>query len=161
MKADALKGKAVVSIEDGQRVGRVDEVLFGTQPPHVAALRVADDKQRAVIPFDRLHSIGTDAITVPSAAAAAWGRAAAAAQELPNLRDLGKLKVVDEAGTFLGTPREVEIDPQDGRIARLQVHRGGVLGLGGDTYLVIGADIRSIGDDVMVVHGAAPAGPAA
>ena len=151
MKADTLKGMAVVSIEDGAKLGRITDVLFDTRPPHVAALRVAADNQHALIPFGQVHSLGRDAVTVPSRAVAQWA-AARAGERLPNLRDLGKLRVVDEAGTFLGTPRDVEIGPDDGCITQLQVHRGGVLGMGGESHTITAADIISLGDEVLVVR---------
>jgi sporulation protein YlmC with PRC-barrel domain len=152
MRADKLKGMAVVSIDDGAKVGRVDDVMFDTRPPHVLALRVDSGNQPLLIPFDQVRSIGSDAVTVQSASVAVSGRAVNAADAQPSLRDLSRLKVVDESGAFLGTPRDIEITPEDGRLSGLSVHRGGVLGIGGETHTLTAADICSIGDEVMVVR---------
>src|SRR5687768_13470980 len=109
MKAERLKGMAVVSIEDGARLGRIAEVLFDTQPPHIAGFRVDAGDKALLLPFEQVRSLGADAVTIPSRAVAQAGRALSAAETQPSLRDLAKLKVVDEAGTYLGAPREIEI----------------------------------------------------
>lgn len=152
MKVDTLKGMAVVSISDGAKLGRIDDLLFDMRPPHVAAFRISGDGQHALIPFDQVRSIGSGAVTVPGREVVRWARAHSDVNNLPNLRDLSKLKVVDEAGAFLGTAKDVEIDPQNGCITRLQVHRGGVLGIGGETQTIAAGDIVSIGAEVMVVR---------
>jgi sporulation protein YlmC with PRC-barrel domain len=158
MKAERLKGMAVVSIEDGTCLGRIAEVLFDTRKPHIAGFRVEAGDQALLLPFEQVRSLGVDAVTIPSTAVAQAGRALTAAEAQPSLRDLAKLKVVDEAGTYLGAPREIEISEADGCLTTFEVHQGGVLGIGGQTQQLTAADIRSIGADVMVVR--APAVPA-
>jgi hypothetical protein len=46
------------------------------------------------------------------------------------LLDLTARKVVDHAGTLLGTISRVEIDPGSGAITQLSAHTGGMLGTG-------------------------------
>jgi sporulation protein YlmC with PRC-barrel domain len=77
---------------------------------------------------------------------------------LLDFEDLRKLTVVDEAGTLVEVVRNLEIEPQNGRITQVATHTGGVLGLGGTTRTIAAQDIRSIGADVMMVavSGAAP-----
>ena len=66
MEADKLKGMPIVSLADGAKLGRIDEVLFETRPLRVAALRAAADGQGFVIPFGQLTHVGADAVTVES-----------------------------------------------------------------------------------------------
>jgi sporulation protein YlmC with PRC-barrel domain len=61
-------------------------------------------------------------------------------------------KVVDDAGTLLGTPQAIAIAPQTGRLQQLEVHSGGMLGMGGQTTTVPGSDVTSVGADVIVVR---------
>ena len=153
MKAEAIKGMAVVSITDGAKLGRVDDLVFDTERRRVAALRISAEGQQAVIPMDKVQSIGSDAITVPSNEVTQWGSSQHRFAGLPRLDDLGKLKVVDEAGTLLGTVHEVDFDPQTGAITEVQVRKGGVLGIGGTTHRIAADDIASVGNEVMVVKG--------
>jgi sporulation protein YlmC with PRC-barrel domain len=151
MKLDDFKTLAVVSIEDGAKLGYVDDLLFDTKNRRLAALRVKEDGVHALVPLSDVRSIGSDAVTVQSRAVA---RSAAAENELaslPGVEQFKKLKVVDEAGTYLGTVREVDVDPADGHIAQIDAHEGGMLGLGGTTSSFTGDQIRSIGDELIIV----------
>lgn len=159
MKADDIKRMTVLSIENGAKLGTVDDVVFDTRGMRVAALCIKADQQRATVPFDQIRSIGADAVTVPTDAVAHWGGASTALGNLPNLDALRELKVVDEAGTLLGKVRQVDIAPEDGRITRLEVHKGGILGMGGDTELIDAGEVTSVGDEVMVVSSHRRRGP--
>lgn len=158
MNADRIRGMAVLSITTGARLGRVEDLAFDPQERRVAALRVSADGQQTLIPFDKVHSIGSDAVTVPSDDVREWGTPPGDLSTLPGVEDLRKLKVVDEAGTLVGVVRDIEIDPQDGRVTQVETHAGGVLGIGGTTRTIAAEDVRSIGAEVMMVavSGAAP-----
>lgn len=160
MKAATIKKSAVVSISDGAKLGHVDDVLFDLGGLRVAGLNISASGQRATLPFADIHSIGHDAITVPTNEVARWATTNTALAGLPGLDQMGKLKVVNEAGTLLGTVHDVEIDPKSGAITQVQAHKGGVLGVGGTTVTLAAKDIRSIGDEVMVVRYEEPEGKA-
>jgi sporulation protein YlmC with PRC-barrel domain len=75
-----------------------------------------------------------------------------AADDLRDLDALGKLKIVDQAGTFLGTLRHVEIDPASGAITQLTAHTGGMLGLGGTTTTIDARSIVTVGPELLTVN---------
>jgi uncharacterized protein YrrD len=154
--ARTIKGLGVVSIESGAKLGTVDDVLFDTKGLRAAALRIKADQQEAVVPFEDVASVGANAVTVPGDMAARWGANASPLASLPKLDDVKKLKVVDEAGTLIGTIDDVCLAP-DGRIAELKVHKGGVLGIGGEKHLISASLITSVGDEVIVVPARQPA----
>ena len=151
MHADSIKGLGVVSIESGAKLGKVDDLLFDARALRLAALRISADHQEAVVPFEQVRAIGGNAVTVATDASAQWGGSGGALASLPTLGDMKKLKVVDEAGTLLGTIQHLEITPDDGAISELRVHKGGVLGIGGDTTIIPAGQITSVGDEVIVV----------
>ena len=124
MNAETLKGRAVVSIADSTIVGHVDDLLFDPQHPRLAALHLAAAGQAAVVPFATVHRIGPDAVTIPSADVVHWATPTSSLAGLLRLGELVKLKVVDEAGTFLGTVKSVALDPEDGAISEVQAHQG-------------------------------------
>src|SRR5215210_3750251 len=157
MEADTLKGMPIVSLADGAKLGRIEEVLFDTRPLRAAALRAAGDGQGFVIPFEQLKNIGADAVTVESGQVTQTASKEGAFSGLHGLGELTKFKVVDEAGTLVGTIRGIELDPATGRVAGVSVHKGGLLGLGGTTTTIDPAAIRGVGDAMLtVVTGGAP-----
>jgi sporulation protein YlmC with PRC-barrel domain len=156
MNATDIKGKAVISVTSGARLGRVDDVLFDAGSLAIAALRVSAEGQQALIPFDQVQSLGSDAVMVASADVAQWITTSSAAEGLISFDALKRYKVVDDAGTLLGTPQALELDPTNGRLQRLEIHKGGVLGMGGESATASGSDIASVGADVIVVRAATP-----
>jgi uncharacterized protein YrrD len=152
MDVASLKGIAVVSVTEGAKLGRVEEVLFDTQALKVAAFRAKGDGQAFVVPFEQVKNIGTDAVMVESSRVTQAASQGSPFSGLPGLDQLKGLKVVDGNGTFLGTVSHVEFDPVTGRVEGLSAHKGGVLGLGGTTT-ALGTDaIVSVGTELITVR---------
>lgn len=161
MDADTLKGLAVVSIAEGTKLGRVEDVLVDPQAWRAAALLVGGEGQSFVIPFEKVARIGPDAVTVDSSQVTQIESAGDAFSGLPGLGELTRLKVVDAAGTLVGTVAGVDIDGASGRVLSLLVHKGGVLGIG-RTATTIGIEaVRGVGADLITVATDAAARPPA
>ena len=156
MDANRLTGMTVVSVAEGARLGTITDVVFDSEPLRVAGLRVRGDGNDFVIPFDAVRSLGVDAVTVESSEVTQMSSAGDTFDSLPRLTQLLKVKVVDDAGTLIGTPQTIELEPVTGRVVQLTVHKGGVLGLGGDTSTIAAAAVRSVGADIMTVEAVAP-----
>ena len=77
-----------------------------------------------IIPFDQVQNIGADAITVASSQVTQIPGTDSAAHALLDLDQIGKLKVVDRAGTFLGTLAQLTIDAASGQVTELGAHKG-------------------------------------
>ena len=157
MDADKLKGMAVVSIAEGTRLGRVEDVLFDTQALRVAALQIGGEGQHFVIPFDQLKNIGTDAVTVESSRVTQAAGKGGTFGALAGLANFKGLKVVDEAGTYLGQISGIGLEQTSGRVLRVTTHKGGVLGLGGTKTTIDAAAIHSVGPEVVTVAAGAGA----
>lgn len=151
MKIDALMKTAVLSIDDGKKLGYINDLLIDPQSRQLAALCVEDDGHESLIPFDAVQGLGADALTVSSASVRQGVGDANPLTALPNLKRFSRLKVVDEGGVLLGTVKAIDFDPYSGDINHLSVHKGGFLGIGGDDVTVAAKDIRGIGDEVIVV----------
>jgi sporulation protein YlmC with PRC-barrel domain len=160
MRTSKLKGLPVLGIDDGVRVGVVDDLLIDTRERRVAALVLRTQTVNQWIPFDRLQRVGDDAVMVASAQVVQQASEQSPLGALPSLRALLGLEVLDAAGKRWGRLEELDIDPADGRITELAVRRSGVLGLGGGTERVPATALRSLGPDVVVVE-ARPAPPEA
>jgi sporulation protein YlmC with PRC-barrel domain len=157
MHASDIRGKAVISVESGARLGRVEEVLLDPVTLAAAAFRVSLNGQQATIPLEQIHKVGADAIMVPDEDVAQWITPSSAAGGLLSLSDVRGRKVVNDAGSLLGAVREIEIEPGDGRMRHIEVHTGGMFGLGGETTIVPSSGLAGVGPDVIVVRsGATP-----
>ncbi len=126
----------------------------------LVALQVQGDAGTFVIPFDQVQNIGADAITVASSQVTQIPGTDSAAHALLDLDQIGKLKVVDRAGTFLGTLAQLTIDAASGQVTALGAHKGGMLGMGGTTTPIPPQAILSVGPDLLTVEMGAAQVPA-
>ncbi len=152
MDADTLKGKAVVSVAEAAKLGYVEDILFDVRGLQAAALQVRGSDHTFVIPFARIKHVGPDAVTVDSSQVTQAVSKGDTFSALPGLGALKKLKVVDEAGTFLGTVAGLDLDPETGRLLNLSVHKGGMLGLGGSTTTLSVGAIRGVGPEIITTE---------
>ena len=151
MNTAKLKGRAVVSLAEGAKLGQVNAPLFDPATLQLRAFQVEGDGQTFIVPLDLVRTIGTDAITVESSQATQTASKGGEFGKLVQFSTLKQLKVVDAAGAFVGNLHDLELDPTTGRALRIVVHKGGMLGLGGETTMIETAAIRSVGGDIITV----------
>lgn len=152
MRASELQDKPVISIADGAKIGRISDVLFDTANLQLAGLLLKTDGGQSVLPFGSIRSIGSDAVTVESGAAT---NAAAGPSGMGSLRGFNELKglpVASVDGSHLGDVREIKVDRETGALVDVTAHRGGVLGLGGESVTIDKAAIRRIGEKLITVE---------
>jgi len=148
MDAHQLKGLAVITLAEAERVGRVEDVVFETSPLRAAGLRLRTET-------GDIRSIGADAIITENVTSAEQNDAALNRRQLPGLEDLRKLNVVDEEGQFLGHIGRLEMDPGTGTVERIEVRKGEVLGMGGEGRTLSPDQIISVGAELITVRRAA------
>jgi sporulation protein YlmC with PRC-barrel domain len=159
MQAKQLKGMAIVSLQEGTKLGQIEQPLFDLATRQLSALQVKGDAGTFVIPFTQLERIGSDAVTVTSSQVTQTPSTGSALGNLRSLQELGTLKIVDQAGTFLGAISDLDVDPDTGQITRLTAHTGGMLGMGGTTTVIAADMILMVGPDLLTVATAAPSEP--
>ena len=153
MDASTLKGLAVVSMSEGTRLGRVDDVVIGPQGLRVVALRVSGPDHVFIIPFDKIAQIGADAVTVESSRVAQVVGQGDPISDLPGLDQLTKLKVVDAAGALVGQVGGIDVDAATGRVLSLAVRKGGMLGMGVTTTTVSADAVHTVGPELITLTG--------
>lgn len=147
MDASTLKGRAVVSLTEGAKLGSIAQPLFDPQMEHLCAFEMKGDEGIFILPFGQVQSIGADAITVASHQVVHGSMAGT----LIELDQVMHMKVVDRVGTFLGEIAHVDIDPTNGNVVRIATHKGGMLGIGGTTTPIEPATILSVGPDLITL----------
>lgn len=154
MDAKQLKGAAVVSVADGEKLGSIDDVLLDAVARRIEGLRVESggllSRTHQVIPYSAIHSVGPDAVMVPDKSVLHdTSDAVPAAPQ--TLAKLGDLRVVTEDGTYLGDLATVHFDPQSGTITEFEIATGSLGGVLGKNTLFDAGAITSVGADIMVV----------
>src|SRR5206468_5990401 len=69
------------------------------------------------------------------------------ADGLRTFAQLKGLRVMNADGSALGELRDVDVAPDIGRVSAIEVHRGGVFGVGGSSQTIVATQIRAIGPD--------------
>lgn len=124
-RSKKLIGMPVISLADGQALGRIRRLLIDHQRLCIAGLtldRKGWFKEQPVIPYSHVKNVGSHAVTVDQASAVVKLSA------LPELEILAKnaipligAKVITEEGTVLGVVEDFSFDPQDGKIHYLEL----------------------------------------
>ncbi|HAU31305.1 MAG: hypothetical protein XD78_1226 [Desulfotomaculum sp. 46_296] len=153
-KSKHLINLPVISLQEGQRIGKVKGLVVDPSRKSVAALILEEKglfKEQKFIPFSNVHSVGENAVTVERGAIVQKGAT------LPEIVKYYKDKIdvigsriVMENGTIIGQVNEYFIEIQDGKIAGLEISTGIINDLmEGKAYL--NSDfIRTLGKHVTV-----------
>src|SRR6185437_9804396 len=112
MRADELKGRAVVTLTDATRIGRIDDVLFDTDYRTVLGFRVKGGllSRTEALPRAGVSAIGPDAVTVTDHSAVNDEDRFAELSGALTLDSAQRMKVVTEGGELLGMVAAVELD---------------------------------------------------
>lgn len=124
-RSKKIIGMPVISLADGQALGKVKRLIIDPQKLCIAGLaldRKGWFKEQPVIPYSHVKNVGSHAVTVDHAAAVSK------LSSLPDLEMLSKnpvgllgAKVITEEGTVLGVVEDFVFDPQDGKIHYLEL----------------------------------------
>jgi sporulation protein YlmC with PRC-barrel domain len=151
MKASTVKGMPVLSLTEGARVGNVKDVLLDTAALRVTMLLLSTSDGESMVPFEKVRSIGSDAVTIESTAATEGATGQTAVVGNRAVGEILGLPVTSADGAHLGSVHDLEFDGRDGRLTELAVHKGGMLGIGGTSLTVPASAIRSIGPKLVAV----------
>jgi sporulation protein YlmC with PRC-barrel domain len=151
MDASKLRDMAIVSMAEGSRLGRIEGLFFDPTTLRLQALQARGEQERFLVPLELVQTIGSDAVMVESSQATRAASRSGALGNLVELNDLKQLKVVDAGGGFVGTVEQIEVDPVSGALMRLGVHKGGILGMGGETRHFEVSAIRSVGKELITL----------
>ena len=150
-KSRELKGMPVLTLQEGERLGQVRELILDPATRQVVALVLdqrTSGKEEQVVATANVRNVGTTAITVEDRSSLVPLNRIPRFQELARARKpvQGKM-VMSESGTRLGQVDDMEVDVETFQIVSLVLK--GLLG----RRRVISADrVRTIGADAIVVR---------
>lgn len=130
-KVSELVGKAIVSSDNGERLGRVADVLLDTQSNRVLGLVIAGGAfgSEQVLPFADVQTLGADAVVARTSkgvlAAKQWRQ-----QGIDSARssNLNHKRVLTTGGRAIGEIRDVLLDDAAGVVEAFEVVSPGRLG---------------------------------
>lgn len=154
MRSKRLPGLAVVTIDSGEQIGRVQRLVIDPQRKSVAALLVSarGSFRKQLLPIEAVFAMGTHAVTVRNKEALGplKGEGSASALARGERIDLLGSPVITARGELLGTVRDFEVTDR-GEITALYVSGGLVRSLAGREASIPGELLLALGKDAAVV----------
>ncbi len=149
-----VKGTAVVSLDDGAKLGKIDHVYLDPARKEIVAFSfqhgggLLGGKTSHLVDVADVHGIGQDAVTLDGAAVVRSELAVAAKRaELVDLEDLLKRTVITESGTVIGQVAAIGFGLDTYRLTGIEVSPGFF-----KTRATIAAEeIENIGEELIVV----------
>jgi sporulation protein YlmC with PRC-barrel domain len=159
---ELVKGLPVITMAEGKQIGKVDDLVVDPERKAVSWLRLHSGGmlggERLWVSTEAVHGVGEHAVTINAEADA---RAPADAPEALALvkakREIIGNKVITESGERVGEVRDYEFNPDTFALTSLSIPPG--MGLAGDTLIIAGNKVLTIGEDVIVVANAAVTRP--
>lgn len=152
MKISELKGRPVVSMAEGRKVGVVVDARIDPRQMAVTSLTIGGDPQQGFLPLERIKSIGQDAITIDSTDAIQWATNRPMDELSRSASELMDLNVVDGSGTLVGQAREISAEMPSGKVTSIEVTKGGVFGLGASHLQFPVSAIVAVGPKLITVQ---------
>ena len=124
IKASELKGRAVVSLTQAEKIGTVASVILDPAASRVAGLTVRTGILGGpkILRASDIRSLGIDAVTIHDSSLLHDDTGEVPElKDLPTLDDMIEMKIISESGQLLGTLGNVEIDPDQYQITRYEL----------------------------------------
>ena len=155
-KSKQFMAMPVISLEEGQQIGNIKGLIIDPVKKVVSALVIEQKgwfKEQKFIPFNKINSVGNDAITVEQNNTIQKGTVMPDIFKLykKNLEITGT-KIVTEAGTSLGYIDEYYVQLSDGAIAGIEFSGKLINSMLKGRAFLDSSFIRTIGKEVIVVY---------
>lgn len=155
MDVKSLKGIAVVSIEHGEKVGTVDNMVFDLEARKVLAFKIRKSSMprsgKMLLSFNDIRSIGPDAVMIENKDCLRNEKKDRDFHNRPDLSALSGLRVVTRDGTFVGNLATVQFDTKTGHLNAIETTGGGFIDILRRNQVIEISEVVSIGTDVVVV----------
>lgn len=158
IKATEIIGLPVITLDTGEEVEYVSDVLYDLKSHSVAALLVGSGgwfSEAKVINITDIHTIGTDAVMIPSASViktAGDFKENNLAQVAKDREYLRKTRMVTEQGEEIGKVTDVFFSIPSGTVSYFEVSEGLLEDAMEGRKTVNVADIITIGQDATIVR---------
>lgn len=150
-----IKGIAVVVIENGSKVGTIDDFYFQPQNHGIQALQVKTGLfGHRILPASNITALGRDAVTITNENLLVQEHAQDEITLLPLGRSLLSYRILSENGSFIGTVGNILIDvstPTQLRVDAYELADTMHTRLTGKHVILSSSHVIRYGQDVIVV----------
>lgn len=153
MDVQELNGRAVVSIQQAEKLGAIEDVLVNVHQHSLGGLLLKGTLLHGgpAISWSCVRNVGVDAVMV-DANDAVGSMSDADAAALTRMHTLNGMRMVTDAGELVGTISSIEVDDESGRITDYLVDLGNGSLLHRSARLKVPpAAIQGVGKDIMTV----------
>lgn len=155
VKWTEIRGRAVVNLDKGEKVGTCDDFYFDPQTHEIYALRVKTGMfSHRILPMAHIKSVGQDAITIEDEKALQSQSEDKKIAELPTGERFLAYKVMSAGGKLVGKVGNILLYTDVPSILQVAGYElsGGLRGkLGGHYASFDAAQVYSYGTDVIVI----------
>ncbi len=150
-----LRGLAVIAIDDGKKIGTIEDFYFDPKTNALLAFVVKTGllTHRALL-ASTINGIGVDAITTSSESALVKGKEQEILQGLPQGEQLRQYRVMSEGGTIVGNVGNVILDvtaPTTIYVVGFELGAGLRAHISGNYPTFDAKSVLSYGHDVLVI----------
>jgi sporulation protein YlmC with PRC-barrel domain len=151
MKATNIVGMPIISVSEGVKAGQVADLAIMATEPQVTALVLKTDRDQTILPFESIRKIGPDAITIDNLGLVRVEEPTDGGDATRRFALLTGKETAGDDGTYLGDLKDLDIDPGTGHINSIILHRGGVMGIGGEDITVPGTHLHAFGQKLLTM----------
>jgi sporulation protein YlmC with PRC-barrel domain len=118
MQAEQLKGVAVVSVPQADKLGAIEDVLLDLQQHHIGAVLLHGGMFHGgpLVPWSEVRSVGQDAVMVDESKDATREAGDTSQVYGTRLSSLRGTKIVTDTGDLIGTLSGADVDTATGQI---------------------------------------------
>lgn len=156
VKGNDVIGTKVISVNNGQEIGKVKDIIYDPRLNKVRALLIDEGgwfSDAKIISLENINSIGQDAVMVNSEAAIR--KASEISEKVANIAKGGtyltKTKVITESGTELGEVTDIFFDPSSGQVQEFEVSEGLVKDVRSGKKRFNISNIKTVGEEAIIV----------
>lgn len=154
-KWSEFKGQAAVALDNGKKVGTIEDFYFEPQTSAIYALQIKTGLfGHRALPLTHIKAFGVDAITFDSEQNLTKEEKGSHLETLPLASALNQYRVLSEGGTVVGTIGNIlleVIDPSQLRLAGFELVGGLREKLSGHHHTFGANQVVSYGHDVIVI----------
>jgi uncharacterized protein YrrD len=155
MDVKSLKGIAVVSIEEGEKVGTVDDVLFDMEQRRIIGFKLNKPgflrSGGIAVMMGDVRSIGKDAVMIPDRERIRELKQERDLQSRPGYSAMSTLRVVTQDGTYVGNLSTLQVEPATGKLTQIEITGGSLMDRLRRNQVVDIDEVVSLGTDVVVI----------
>lgn len=153
MKVSELRGKAVITVPQGEHIGTVADVLLRAEEQRLGALVVTSPRFAGpqIVLAEDVSNFGGDAVAIKSADKLQDQARSGEFAQLVSVGEAGGRRVATASGNYAGELSDVHLDPVTGKVTGYEVSGGMFARMFGRSHTIEASEYSRLGTDLLIV----------